>query len=77
MKAWWLKIGPLLFGRWDWIFTIFLVFYVYTLFHIQKKKKGIYFFFNFIYASPKKKSLIYSKIWTNDNQVQDFTKLIN
>ena len=35
--------------------------------------------FYFIYASleEEKKSLTYSKIWTNDNQVQDFTKLMN
>ena len=36
----------------------------------------IIYFFYFFYPS-KKKSLTYSKIWTNDNQVQNFTKMIN
>ena len=39
----------------------------------------IYFvlFFLILFILLKKKSLTYSKIWTNDNQVQNFTKLIN
>ena len=43
--------------------SLFDLFWVYCVFGCQENEP--------------KNSLTYSKIWTNDNQVQDLTKLIN
>ena len=54
----------------------------FRIFFIEKEKIINFFFISYIFflilfILLKKKSLTYSKIWTNDNQVQNFTKLIN
>ena len=63
-------------------FFIYLFFYdKITLFLVFRYILYFVFLFLILFMLlPKKKKknlLTYSKIWTNDNQIQDFTKLIN